>query len=181
MSEPESDPAPIGASALFRAHGAFVVAFVQRMGVDRAELEDLVQDVFLIAHKKGGFAPGTAKPTSWLATIAMGEIRNRRRKASRRAGVVSPGEAEREAVAHSGDPFESLDREQRARLVQAALDRLPEDKRSLFILFELEGETCPALAELFEVPVGTIYSRLHAARKAFEQAVRELRQGDGQA
>lgn len=179
MSESEFEmPARIGASALFRAHGAFVAAFVQRMGVDRAERDDLVQDVFLIAHKKGGFVPGAAKPTTWLATIAMGEVRNRRRKASRRAGVVSRGEPEHEPAAHSGDPFESLDREQRARLVQAALDRLPEDKRSLFILFELEGETCPALAELLDVPIGTVYSRLHAARKAFEQAVRALREGE---
>lgn len=177
MSEPESQPARIGASALFRAHGAFVAAFVRRMGVDGAELDDVVQDVFLIAHKKGGFVPGTAKPTTWLAAIAMGEVRNRRRKASRRAGVVSPGEPQREVVARSGDPFESLDREQRVRLVQAALDRLPDDKRSLFILFELEGEACPALADAFDVPVGTVYSRLHAARRAFEQAVRELREG----
>ena len=48
---------------------------------------------------------------------------------------------------------------------------------ALVILFELEGESCPALADAFDVPVGTVYSRLHAARRAFEQAVRELREG----
>jgi RNA polymerase sigma-70 factor (ECF subfamily) len=59
---------------------------------------------------------------------------------------------------------QSLDR------VQEALATLDEDKAAVFILFELEGESCEAIAAGLGVPVGTVYSRLHTARKQFQKA-----------
>src|SRR5437899_5262126 len=61
----------IGAEALFRAHASFVAGFLVRLGVRPADLDDLMQEVFIVAHRRGGFIPGPARPTTWLARIAI--------------------------------------------------------------------------------------------------------------
>lgn len=74
----------IDAATLFRAHGAFVARFLTRLGVPRDEVDDLVQDVFLIVHRKGGFEPRNAKATTYLAQIAVLTATDRRRLKERR-------------------------------------------------------------------------------------------------
>lgn len=165
-STPSPAPGPISAEALFRAHAAFVAGFVRRLGVAREEVDDVVQEVFLTAHRRGGFQPSVARPTTWLAEIALRVVSTHRRSARRRR--VGPDEdALRDAVAPSGSPHEVA--EQRAALerVDRALATLDVDRRAVFILFELEGEPCDAIAAGLGIPVGTVHSRLHAARKAF--------------
>src|SRR5260370_41260351 len=59
------------AANLFRAHAAFVASFLYRLGLEPSEIEDAVQEVFLIAHRQGGYHPGPAQPRTWLAAIAI--------------------------------------------------------------------------------------------------------------
>src|SRR5262249_31749926 len=77
-SPPRGDQA-LDAGTLFRRHGAFVAAFLLRLGIDRAELDDAVQEVFMTVHRRGGYRPGPARPTTWLAEIALRVLSNRRR------------------------------------------------------------------------------------------------------
>src|SRR6267378_2476241 len=84
----------IGAEALFRAHASFVAGFLVRLGVRQADLDDLMQEVFVVAHRRGGFVPGPAKPTTWLARIAI-----RIAMAHRRSRTRQWGELDEEAVA----------------------------------------------------------------------------------
>ncbi len=167
-SEPQ--PAPrVTPEALFRAHARFVASFVTRLGCAREDVEDAVQEVFLTVHRRGGFEPGAARPTTWLAEIAIRVVSTQRRSARRRRATA---DEEAVAVAASPDasPLEAA--EQRAALerVDRALASLDVERRALFVLFELEGESCESIAEGFGVPVGTVHSRLHAARKAFALA-----------
>ncbi|MBC8072980.1 MAG: hypothetical protein IAG13_31950, partial [Deltaproteobacteria bacterium] len=67
------------ATELFREHATFIARFVVRYGVDVADVDDVVQEVFLIAHAHGGYRPGPAKPTSWLAAIAVRVASSHRR------------------------------------------------------------------------------------------------------
>lgn len=172
-----TNPAPSGsripAEALFRAHAAFVAGFVARLGVAREEVDDVVQEVFLTAHRLGGFDPGPARPTTWLAEIALRTVSTQRR-ANRRRRTTSDDGALDAAVSPGRTPLEAA--EQRAALerVERALASLDVDRRAVFILFELEGEPCEAIAAAFGVPVGTVHSRLHTARKAFFAAYARL-------
>src|ERR1043166_4212655 len=59
------------AASLFRAHAAFVASFLFRLGLEPNEIDDAVQEVFLIAHRQGGYQPGPAQPRTWLAAIAI--------------------------------------------------------------------------------------------------------------
>lgn len=71
------------------------------------------------------------------------------------------------ALATSRGPGEQAETAEALRRVQEALDVLDEAKRAVFILFELEGESCESIAAGLGIPVGTVYSRLHKARKLF--------------
>src|SRR5260370_9194828 len=79
------------AANLFRAHAAFVASFLYRLGLEPSEIEDAVQEVFLIAHRQGGYHPGPAQPRTWLAAIAIRvamQAKTRHRRAAPRPGVL---------------------------------------------------------------------------------------------
>ena len=63
--------------------------------------------------------------------------------------------------------------------VQLAIDTLSLEHRAAFILFELEGESCESIASGLQIPLGTVYSRLHAARRGFQKAYAELTRDSG--
>ncbi|MFT3775715.1 MAG: RNA polymerase sigma factor [Minicystis sp.] len=163
------------AAALFRAHTRFVATFLARLGARGAEIDDLVQEVFLVAHRRGGHRVGAARPTTWLAEIALRVV-----STARRARRRKPAEADDEAVAlvpAADDPFEAAASSEALRRVERTLDTLDLDHRAVFVLFELEGESCEAIAAGLGIPVGTVYSRLHNARRRFQKAYEEAQPG----
>lgn len=168
-SDVERSPADRDAEALFRSHSRFVADFAYRLGVQRQELDDVVQEVFLAAHRQGGYVSGAASPTSWLGQITLLAVRGRRRTARRRPDGGEELDPETMAGAEAG-PFEALASVQTLGRVQRALDALDLDARTVFILFEIEEEPCDSIAASLGVPVGTVYSRLHGARRRFQEA-----------
>lgn len=160
----------VSADALFRQHAPFVARFLYRLGVRPDEIEDAVQEVFLVAHRQGGYRPGPAKPTSYLANLAVyaaAEHRRRQRaRTAREADQVVDG-----LPSTRSDPVQILETHESLRRLQDALDRLEPDLRTTLVLVELEGETCASIAAAMGIPVGTVYWRLHQARKKFQRAL----------
>ena len=118
--------------------------------------------------------PGPAKPTTYLASIAFRAATTARRKVKTRS-FVKPND---EAVTHAGDDRMSPERdaEQRRRLIilDRALEALDPDKRAVFVMAELHGETAVTIAEALGIPVDTAYSRLRVARQIFREAAKKL-------
>ncbi len=168
-----------GAGELFEAHAGFVAGFLVRLGAPRSEVEDLVQEVFLIAHRRGGFTPGAAKPTTWLAEIGVRVWANRRRTTRRRPAELTPEPSAHESSAQ--DPERALETARALDRVSRSLDGLDRDHRAGFVLFELEGESCADIAAALGVPVGTVYRRLHTARGRFREAYARLAGGGSDA
>jgi len=169
---PHTPPKPLGAGeaageriaveALFRQHAQFVASFLMRLGTPSQDVEDLLQEVFVIAHRKGGFVKGPAQPRSWLGAIATNVARTGHRSRRRRREDADSPTVE-QLTAQAPSETESLSRVRLKR----ALDALPLEQRAAFVLFELEGESCESIAAVWGVPVGTVYSRLHHARRRF--------------
>jgi RNA polymerase sigma-70 factor (ECF subfamily) len=154
-------------------HAEFVWLSLQRLGVRDADIEDLLQEVFVVVHRRLPSFDGSSRMTTWLFGICMRVAAAYRRRAHRRheesVALVPEPPAGDEA-----NPEESAaTREARDRL-RAVLDAMDLEKRALFVMYELDEMTCEDIGEVLGVPVGTVYSRLHAARKAFEQALRRL-------
>lgn len=171
-------PAPIAgdhldAEALYRAHAEFVARFLLRLGAQGQDVPDLVQEVFLVAHRRGGFIMGRAKPTTWLAEISFRVFSDRRKK-SRRSPEHADSETVTVAPSHASSQSERVEKRQALARVQSALDTLTPEKRAVFILYELEGESCDTIAAGLGIPVGTVYSRLHSARRDFTRAHERL-------
>jgi RNA polymerase sigma-70 factor, ECF subfamily len=163
-TEPDAHLHPIDAETLFREQARFVASFLRHMGTSESDLDDLLQDVFVLVHRKGGYLPGPAGPRTWLASLAIRVVIARRRSRARKPKTSEVPES----LADQGHgPAELLESRRSLERVQAALEHLSLEHRAAFILFEIEGETCESIAAMWEVPVGTVYSRLHHARKRF--------------
>jgi RNA polymerase sigma-70 factor (ECF subfamily) len=155
---------------LYEANVDFVWRSLARMGVRDAELEDAVQEVFLVVHRRVHDFEGRAKFTTWLFRICMGIARDRRRRAHNRHEVLVDAQQ-----AEHPDPDQNAAtitrRHDDLRLLERGLASMSLDKRAVFVLFELEEFTSEEIAAALELPLGTVYSRLRRARELFRKVL----------
>lgn len=164
----------LDSAELFRQFAPFVASFLLRIGVQRADLDDVMQEVFLVAHRNGGFTAGPAKPTTYLAAIAIRAATSHRRKRQTRSFVQPNNAAVTAAPDQEANPENSVDEKRKLQMLQRALDMMDEDKRAIFVLAELYGETVVSIANVLGIKVETAYSRLRAARQMFRGAAKSL-------
>lgn len=155
-------PVALDASAVYRRHADFVWRSLQHLGVRPADLEDVTQEVFVVVHRKLDTFDGSSRLTTWLFGICLRVADRHRRRAHFRYEQQSPAVPE---PADVRTPEDRLADRQKRELLQRALDGLSLQHRAVFVLFELEGKPGAEIAELLGVPVGTVHSRLHHARK----------------
>jgi RNA polymerase sigma-70 factor, ECF subfamily len=143
-----------------------VSRWVRAFGGLDADLDDLVQEVFLIVRRKlpkfdEGNLPG------WLYRITQRTVRDYRRRAwFRRTLLRRDGDAP-ESNSNEPDPSQVLERREAERLLVQILAQMSAARRTAFILFEIEGYSGDEIAALEDVPVNTVWTRLHHARKDF--------------
>jgi RNA polymerase sigma-70 factor (ECF subfamily) len=142
-----------------------------RLGLTDLWIDDAVQDVFIVAHAYGGYHPGAASPRTWLGAIAIRVAANARRKQRRLSAVMVPhSDVERCLQRYSLDPTSAtaaLSDVELRDAVGRALHELSAADRDVLLRFYIRGEACEPIAAAIGVPVGTVYSRLHHARKRF--------------
>lgn len=162
----------LGAEDVYELHADFVWRTLQHLGARTADLEDLGQEVFVTVHRRLSTFDGRSKLTTWLFGICLNLVLRHRRRAYFRFELSHAEPPERI------DPNTPEDRyageEARLRL-ERLLEKLSPERRATFLLFEVEGVSCEEIAELTAVPVGTVYSRLHLARKQVAAAAARLR------
>jgi RNA polymerase sigma-70 factor (ECF subfamily) len=155
--------------AVYEAHFAYVWRSVQRLGIPERYVDDIVQEVFVIVHRKLEGFEGRSSLKTWIYGIALRVARAHGRK-SRLAALDEDTELEGLRAPASGQPDAAAERTEAARTVNRLLDGLDEDQREVFVLAELEQLTAPEIAEALEVKLNTVYSRLRLARAAFAEA-----------
>jgi RNA polymerase sigma-70 factor (ECF subfamily) len=147
---------------IFRELRAQVFALCLHLTGGRAEAEDALQECFLAVHQAIGSFRGEARLATWVYRIAVRsalsvKARHRANHASldEAASTPSPGDDPEAQAATRQDVGRFLD----------ALARLPEEHRVVLSLFAVEGLDHAQIAEIVGVPPGTVWSRLHHARK----------------
>ncbi len=145
-------------------HFSDVWRFLLHLGVGAHGVDDAAQDVFLIAWQRlDEIRVGSERP--FLFTTAFRTAQSLRR----RSGREIPDESVDAALDMSSPtPEEELDDKQARDLAFRLLKGLEEDLRVVFVLYEIEGFTMQKIAELTEVPPGTVASRLRRAREIFQ-------------
>ncbi|HVV83136.1 MAG TPA: sigma-70 family RNA polymerase sigma factor [Kofleriaceae bacterium] len=161
---------------VYREHVAFVWQVLRRLGVAPADLPDACQEVFLTVHRRLPEFEHRSSLRTWLYGIAVRCASAQRRRARRSPETPSTTAPEPTVDAAQS---ESMARRQARALVDEILDELDDDKRAVFVLYELEELTMAEAAAALGCPLQTAYSRLHAARKTFEAALRRRRAREG--
>lgn len=179
-AQPDRSPPPAAAGArdaaeprpsfeeLYDRYFDFVWRSLRRLGVRDASLDDAAQDVFVVVHEKLAGFEGRSSLKTWLFGITLRVAASHRRNARRRDASELP-----DALADGSElgPHEQTARVEAARLLHALLDALPDDRRAVFVMIELEQLSAPDVAEALGVPLNTVYSRLRKARSEFEAAL----------
>jgi RNA polymerase sigma-70 factor, ECF subfamily len=161
---PRPTVTPFDLTAAFRTHHDFVWRSLARLGVHDDAIDDAVQDVFVIAHRRGHNYDGRAPLRHWLYGITR-NIALKHRERSARARVRA---AEGNDVRRIDDPIAQRDT---IATVERFLGELDEDQRAVFVLAEIEGHTAPEIADMLSVKLNTVYSRLRLARARFERVL----------
>lgn len=130
----------------------------------------------MVVNRKLGEYEGRAQMRTWLYGIAVRVAAAQRRRSHARHEVATEEPIALETTSSSNPEGAAGEREALVML-DRALDELDDDKRAVFILYEVEGLEMPEVAEALACPVQTAYSRLHAARKAVEQSMRRAMLG----
>ena len=157
--------------SVYREYFNFVWSSVRRLGVGTESLDDLVQEVFIVIHGKLDTLERPDALRSWIYSVVRRTVSTHRRAKRTRAVAGHPASVEAEVVSPSPSPLEQTETNAELQLLGDLLAELDEPKREVLALVELEELTIPEVAEILGIPLNTAYSRLRAARQAFDAAL----------
>jgi len=169
-------PRPSAATACLEAFEReldYVFWTLQRLGARPMEVEDLLQDMFAVLHRNWPSLDTTRPLRPWLFSVAFRLVRTYRRRQLRE--ILGD---ELDLPDGGPDPEASLQDRQSLRLLFAALERIPEARRCVVVLHDLEGVKVVEIARLLSITTFGVYARLRKGRKELASAVRSL-QGRG--
>ncbi|MCR9164619.1 MAG: RNA polymerase sigma factor [Nannocystaceae bacterium] len=153
-----------GFEGLFGAHHDFIRRSALALGVPARFVDDVVQDVFIVALRKLGDLDPGASARGWL----YGILRNVARRAKAKDARTPPLHL---APPPDAAPDEVLDWRRAASVVETFLAGLDDEKREVFVLCELEGMSAPEVAAATQTKLNTVYSRLRTVRALFDKTI----------
>lgn len=162
-------------ASLFEQHATFIARSLRRLGVPDRDVEDGLQEVFLVAQSKHD-AIEQGKERSVLFGIARRRASTLRRSMDRAHRREQKSLDASEIWEEAPDSTERSDQEQARAALDEVLDALPADLRTVLVLHELEEMEMSEVAELLGIPAGTVASRLRRAREKFEVEVDRMRE-----
>ncbi len=165
---------PPAFDAVYAEHFAFVWRALRRFGVRESHLDDAAQETWVVVHRRLASFEGRSSLRTWLVGIAV-RVASDHRRWRRRKDPHEPMPDDPPFAAPGVSPEGAAERAQAGRCLDALLDTIPEERRAVFVLTELEGMSAPEVAEALGVPLNTVYSRLRVARSEFETAAARLR------
>jgi RNA polymerase sigma-70 factor (ECF subfamily) len=153
-----------------------VVRWMRALGAPEADWQDLAQDVFCVVQRKLPTFRGGSLP-AWLYRITRRTVKDHRRLSWFRHLYLRPRDvALEELQSNAPTPEDQLAARQEERLLFLLLARMSEKRRTAFVLFEVEGYSGEQIAELEGVPLATVWTRLHHARKDYFAIVSSYKQ-----
>jgi RNA polymerase sigma-70 factor (ECF subfamily) len=144
-------------SELYRMYDRRVFSVARRLTGDDDTAQDVAQDAWIRAFQKIELFRGDASFGTWVYRIATNAALNRLRSVSRRSDAESAAEWRTRGASIDDAVLNQ-------RLLQEALDRLPEGYRTVLVLHDVEGMKHDEIADMLGVTVGTSKSQLHKAR-----------------
>ena len=187
-SAPLAGPGPVRADrpalvqnfpAVYRDYFDFVWSCTRRLGVSAAATDDVVQEVFIVIHARLHTLERPAALRSWVYGVVRRVVSAHHRARRSKLDSASSFDLADLPGPRQPTPLDLAEQNDQVKLLWSVLDELDDDKREVFVLAELEEMTAPEISEAIDIPINTAYSRLRAARQAFNEALaRRVARGD---
>lgn len=154
---------------LYQRYFSFVWSCTRRMGVRESELDDVVQDVFIVIHGRLSTLEKPDSIRSWIYGIVRrtASVYHRARRAKMASAEAYNTEPQMQ-YPQQPSPLELAEQSAQVRLLWSLLEKLDPSKREVLVLAELDEMTAPEIASVLELPLNTVYSRLRTARQELE-------------
>lgn len=161
------DLGPLG--TLFDRYHGEVRSFLVRSAPRASDVDDLVQETFLTAARAAGSYDGRDRAGPFIVGVAAQLLRRKRRSFARlRSMLENLGRA---PIEKARDPEESAVANAEGERVKVAMERLSEDRRMVLVMVEWSGMSGVEVARALDIPVGTVWRRLHEARAELKKAL----------
>lgn len=172
----EAEAAELDFDSVYDENVDFVWRSARRLGVSDRAIDDVLQQVFLVVHRRLPEFEGRSTMKTWLFSILLRVVKDERRSIRRKSphwlgGPLDPDDLEDT----SNDPEAAADRAEASRTIDLLLESLDGDKRVVFVMAELEQMTANEISEATGLDPKAVYSRLRAARTDFERAAEKWR------
>lgn len=164
-----------GFQEIYATSAPFVFRTMKHLGVPRDQIEDAVQDVFLVVLRRLSDFEGRSTIRTWIYGIAIRVAGDHLKKAKRRSRQEP---LPLHLAATRPTPLDDAAQAERVRILHEILSALSDEKRAVFVLAEIEGLTVPEIAAALGVKLNTVYSRLRLARADVAKALERLRAGE---
>jgi RNA polymerase sigma-70 factor (ECF subfamily) len=167
-------------TALFHRYRDVIYRFAYRFVGPVADMDDLIHDIYVEVFRSLGRFKGEAKFTTWLYRIAANVCFSYLKRTRRRNYVFVPYEPLGGADSGASgvvDGEKAFARRHIRRRIGEALLRLPDKKRVVLVLHDIEGRTMDEVARIVKKPVGTVKSRLFHARSDMRRILKDLMSG----
>jgi RNA polymerase sigma-70 factor (ECF subfamily) len=179
---PHRKAAPLDFATLYDAWFDHVARWLHALGAPSADTEDLAQEVFLVVRRRLSDFDGR-NVAGWLYRIASGQVRqHRRRRWFQKMLSFRQAPDLDEVPDPRANAVTMLETKDKQLLLESLLAKMSEKRRMVFALFEVEGYGGDEIADILDVPINTVWTRLHHARKDFFSLLaehRRTRSGDG--
>jgi RNA polymerase sigma-70 factor (ECF subfamily) len=158
--------------ALIRRHDRFLYRVARSILLDDYEAEDVVQETFIKAFKGLVNFRGDASLSTWLTRIALNEALARKRRQRPTVGLealLTPQIEQSAMIASGQDPEVTAAQHQLRKLLERAIEGLPDGLRTVFVMRDVEGLNTAEVARLLDLGAPTVKTRLHRARRKLRQ------------
>ena len=166
--------------AVYEQNVEFIWRSAKRLGVGDHAIDDVVQHVFVVVHRRLAEFEGRSSLKTWLFSILLHAVREHRRSMRRKSPHWWSAPADPDLIEDSArNPEQEAQRAEASRTIDLLLESLDGDKRVVFVMAELEQMTAVEISEATGLEQKAVYSRLRAARIDFERAAAKLRKSRG--
>lgn len=167
-------------AALYRRNFKYVFRSARHLGIGPVEVDDIVQETFVTAHRLFATYDARGKEEAWLFSILYRVVQRHRSSASRRSALTDD-EANVDTLPAStvSGPERDLENQEAVHALEAILDRLDPEKRAVLVLAEIEEKSLAEIAEILGSNVNTVASRLRLARERVKAALARKSARDG--
>jgi len=166
---------------VYKHYFSFVWSCTRRMGVDPSDVDDVVQEIFIVIHGKVATLEQPESLRSWIYGIVRRTASTyHRAKRAKLASVAAFSSEPEMQYPHPLSPLELAEQSDQVRLLWSLLAKLDPPKREAFVLAEFDDMTVPEIASAIDVPLNTVYSRLRTAKLEIEAALAKHHAQTGQ-